>query len=245
MKYFFNLVPFLLTITMLTSCFSSKTNVADGHNSSNSLDWAGTYLSSKSNIKDIQRSVLNLKTNNQYSIETLRDNANSNDIVSGSFKWTPSGNAVQLSTALGKNLFFKVGENMLQELTQEGSVKSDGLVFKKTSNELVGKKWKLIELNGKSVNTGSLMKEPFLYFNPFDSRVNGNGGCNNLFGEYKVEGLRLSFSKMAMTRMACQNMEIEDQLNKVLNTVDNYTVVDGVLSLNKARMAPLAKFVAE
>ena len=245
MKYFFNSALLLLTTMMLTSCFSSKTNVVDNHNSSNSLDWAGTYVASRPNAKDIQRSVLNLKTNNQYSIETLRDNANSNDVISGSFKWTPSGNTVQLSTALGKNLFFKVGENTLQELTQEGSVKADGLVFKKTTDNIVGKKWKLIELNGKAVNAGSLMKEPFLYFNPFDNRVNGNGGCNNIFGEYKVEGLRLSFSKMAMTRMACQNMDIENQINKVLSTVDNYTVADGVLSLNKARMAPLARFVAE
>ena len=237
----FQLLCAIGTTILFSSCFlTQKNNGRD--NSSNSLDWSGTYIATKSNAKEVQRSVLNLSKDNKYTIETLRDNARSNDIFSGSFTWNPTSNAIQLSTAMGKNLFFKVGENWLQELTPEGTIKSDGIEFKKTSNELVGKKWKLMELNGKPINTNSLMKEPFLYFNPFDSRVNGNGGCNNMFGAYKIDGLRLSFSKMAMTRMACQNMEIERQLSEVLETVDNYTIADGILSLNKARMAPLAKF---
>lgn len=41
-------------------------------------------------------------------------------------------------------------------------------------------------------------------------------------------------------------MSIETGINKVLETVDNYTVSKegDILSLNKGRMAPLAKFRA-
>ena len=42
--------------------------------------------------------------------------------------------------------------------------------------------------------------------------------------------------------MACPDMQIADQFNQVLGKVDNYAIADGVLSLNKARMAPLARF---
>jgi hypothetical protein len=37
-------------------------------------------------------------------------------------------------------------------------------------------------------------------------------------------------------------MADEEGLAKVLGMADNYTIVNDVLSLNKARMAPLARF---
>mgnify|MGYP001812320652 FL=1 len=45
--------------------------------------------------------------------------------------------------------------------------------------------------------------------------------------------------------MACTDMQIADQLNQVLGRADKYTIADGVLSLNKAKMAPLARFRLE
>jgi len=44
--------------------------------------------------------------------------------------------------------------------------------------------------------------------------------------------------------MACLNMEIEDELKRALEMADNYSLSsDGkFLSLNRARMAPLARF---
>lgn len=46
------------------------------------------------------------------------------------------------------------------------------------------------------------------------------------------------------TMMACEEMEVENGLNKVLVTVDNFSLGKDTLSLNKARMAPLARFAA-
>ncbi len=44
--------------------------------------------------------------------------------------------------------------------------------------------------------------------------------------------------------MACFDMTVEDGLKNVLANTDNYTINDSILSLNKARMAPLARFKA-
>ncbi|MNV96172.1 META domain protein [compost metagenome] len=55
---------------------------------------------------------------------------------------------------------------------------------------------------------------------------------------------RIKFSQGMSTMMACENMEIEHGLNKALITADNYTISGDNLSLNKARMAPLARFKA-
>ena len=44
--------------------------------------------------------------------------------------------------------------------------------------------------------------------------------------------------------MACPDMETETQFYKVLEMVDNYYHNNDTLILNKAKMAPLARFVA-
>jgi len=110
---------------------------------------------------------------------------------------------------------------------------------------ITDKYWKLIEINGKPVTSETVAKEPFIILKNEDQRVNGNGGCNTIFGTYEIsEGNRIKFSQMATSLMACLNMEVEDALKKALDMADNYSVSeDGkYLSLNRARMAPLARF---
>lgn len=111
---------------------------------------------------------------------------------------------------------------------------------------LLGTKWKLVELNGilvtkKEVNA----KDYFLQLNK-GNRFAAYVGCNNMMGsfELKEDALRIKFSKVASSMMACDDMDAEQEFAKVLETVDNYSLFNGTLSLNKARMAPLARFVA-
>lgn len=113
--------------------------------------------------------------------------------------------------------------------------------------EITEKYWKLIEINGQKVTAeNATAKEPHLILKSEENRVNGNGGCNSFFGTYELQANtnRISFSKMGSTRMACMGVNVEDDFLNVLETVDNYTVKNDTLQLNKARMAPLAKFVA-
>lgn len=115
------------------------------------------------------------------------------------------------------------------------------------SSEIQEKYWKLIEINGKKVTAEDFAsKEPHLILKSTDNRVNGNGGCNSFFGTYELQAnvSRIYFSKIGSTRMACMKPTIENDFFNVLETVDNYTVKNDTLQLNKARMAPLAKFVA-
>jgi copper homeostasis protein (lipoprotein) len=74
----------------------------------------------------------------------------------------------------------------------------------------------------------------------------GNNTCNNFFGQYELlEGDRIKFGQAGSTLMACPDGEIEKAFMEVLRIADNYNVVDGVLILNKAKMAPLARFEQE
>ena len=119
----------------------------------------------------------------------------------------------------------------------------------KESVSITGKYWKLIEINGKPVVLDESMSNgPFIILRDEDRRVNGSGGCNTITGSYEInEGNRIRFSQMATSMKACLNMEVEDALKKALDMADNYTLSeDGkYLSLNRARMAPLARFEAE
>ena len=114
-----------------------------------------------------------------------------------------------------------------------------------TTTSITGKKWKLLELNGQPVADRINDKEPFIEFNDTDKRYTASGGCNGLGGTYTLTDKgRIAFTQGMSTMMACENMTIENQLKDVFGKADNFTVNNNILSLNKARMAPLARFQA-
>lgn len=109
---------------------------------------------------------------------------------------------------------------------------------------LEGTYWKLVEINGTPVDTG-LTREPFLQLDAEENRVSASGGCNGMGGTYAVKANnRLSFSQLIGTMMACPNMEVESKLSEALERTDSYAIHGDTLSLFRARMAPLARFVA-
>lgn len=112
-----------------------------------------------------------------------------------------------------------------------------------TTADITEKKWQLIELRGTSVAATINGKTPFIQLLDADKRYSASAGCNGLGGTFTLENNgRIKFSQGMSTMMACENMEIETELKNVLEQADNYTVKGNTLSLNKARMAPLARF---
>lgn len=118
-----------------------------------------------------------------------------------------------------------------------------------TSHPLTGKKWVLTKLYGKPVvdTTASGEKQPvYLEFRPDLVRMNGFSGCNGFGGEYHLNGgNKIRFSGVIGTMMACDRLETEKQLFRVLNTATTYLLVDNKLQLKRGRRAPLAVFEAE
>lgn len=113
------------------------------------------------------------------------------------------------------------------------------------SNVLTDRRWKLVELAGKPVADKVNGKEPFVLFQKNDNRYSATGGCNGLGGTFALlANGKIQFTQGMSTMMACDQMEIENGLKEVFSTADNYTISGDNLSLNKARMAPLARFKA-
>lgn len=124
------------------------------------------------------------------------------------------------------------------------SALADNYVLTESPSGITEKYWKLVELNGKPVPP--LEREPFLILKT-DGRVVGFGGCNNFTGSYTANeaASRIRFAQLASTRMACiEGMDVEGMFNEVLGQVDNFSLSGDLLTLNRARMAPLARFEA-
>lgn len=117
----------------------------------------------------------------------------------------------------------------------------------KPTTDITGKKWKLTELNGKPIELKNTKNNPYFKLNMEGMRYEGHAGCNGLGGtfEIKQDVMRIKFNQGMSTMMACEDLDIENQFTKAILAADNYSVNGNTLTLNKARMAPLAKFILE
>jgi heat shock protein HslJ len=114
-----------------------------------------------------------------------------------------------------------------------------------STTSFAGKSWVLYELNGKAVVADSSMHStPMIAFVAGENKFNGSTGCNRIGGHYEFkEGSRIRFYNVITIKMACLNpMDLENRFCEVINMADNYNLNGDILTLNKARMAPLARF---
>ena len=252
--------------TEITSVDSTVVQI-DEHNAKSSLDYIGTY---KGNLPcadcETIETTISLKENS-YTKETVYK-GKSKEVFkeTGNYSWNEAGNTITLLNSEAPNQYF-VGENVLFHLDAngkriEGDLASNYQLSKieitevvlnpkeeiKTKEaakvELKNSKWRLVKLNGKTIQKSKDAKREYgITFNT-DGRFSAFAGCNNMAGSYelKEEVSRIAFSKVASTMMACEDMLTEQELAKVLEIVDNYNFDGKTLKLNKARMAPLAEF---
>ncbi len=77
-------------------------------------------------------------------------------------------------------------------------------------------------------------------------RVAATAGCNRMAGGYKQQGASISFTEMAMTRMACPPplMQRESALASALRNVRQWRIVEGNLILSDANGAVLLRLFA-
>lgn len=253
----------ILSLTLLSfllfNC-SSKVQkeimIPDHHTSQISLDWDGTYKGILPCV-DCEGIETILRINKDSSFQLIKKHLGKKPDSTetfGTFIWNKEGNTIILNNiANAPNRYF-VRENSLVQLDIEGNMISGELADKYILNKVLFTQidkitdvtWRLVELQGKPVSRLDKSKRPIqIRLNSIENRVNGFGGCNNFWGSYTLkEGNQISFSKIASTLMACPDLHLETELYRVLDRADNYTIKDNILSLNKAKIAPLAKFEA-
>lgn len=253
----------LAAAVAFTSCKTSKQtsapkspgNIIVGDNSQTSLDWPGVYTGTLP-CADCEGILTSITLNADLTYKratTYKGKTVTPFIETGKFTWDKGGSSITLQNKdnSGPSRYL-VGENHLKQLDMQGHVVTGNLadlylLYKSLSQHqdeaLTGKRWKLVEMNNRPVSNTTGEQEFFILLQSDENRINGYAGCNNFFGTYELkEGNRINFSKMASTMMACPDMATEQELFNILEMTDNYTVSQGKMQLNKARMAPLAKF---
>ncbi len=252
---------FLISLLVLVNCTSNSqkapTQQADTeHTSKNSLDWSGQYrgvlpCASCPGI-DIE---IKLYENSTYSIsQRYQENEESIFRESGSFTWSDNGLNITLEhpSDSTQNQLYKVEENRLVHLDQNGDEIEGALaehyILEKIpfTDAITEKYWKLVELYGQKVTMDkNQQKEVHIILKSSSGALTGYSGCNSLMGGYNTEaGNRIKFSNIAVTLRACDNLDSEKTFLNALEQADNYTIRNDTLSLNKAKMAPLAIFEA-
>lgn len=264
-------LPLLLASSLLlvTACSPepANTTVQPGagsmqlsSNSRDSLDWAGSYqgilpCASCEGIK----TTLTLSADGQFQLQSiyLGEEPDNEFNETGRFSWDTSGGKIRLESESQENRWFRVEENAVRQLDQQGELITGDLaehyrlakvaaeVAAVTAGEavqpdLLDRDWQLTELQGQAVAADS---GAFIHF-AADGKVWGRSGCNRFSGRWQGSAYRIQLGQLAGTMMACADdkMALEQAFLAQLALADNYTLANGELSLNKARMAPLARF---
>lgn len=220
------------------------------HNSRNSLDWAGSYrgVLPCADCPGIDTLVTLRQQGTFQSRSTYLEREGPLREQQGSFSWSEDGGTVTLEGDPPAR--YRVGENRLIMLALDGSpitgALADHYVLTMLPPGLLDRPWQLVELRGQPVT--ALERDPYLFLESEGNRATGFGGCNRFTGGFTLDEAtqRIRFEKVASTMMACvQGMDTEQAFHEVLTMTDNYSLADGQLTLNRARMAPLARLRAD
>lgn len=107
-------------------------------------------------------------------------------------------------------------------------------------NDLTGKRWELVEINGARVYSS----KAFLEIDDSEKRFTGNAGCNRMFGSVSVSGKNINFSGVGATKMFCSErgvMKLEADFTRALERVTRFERNGNNLSLY-ARNRLILKF---
>ena len=123
------------------------------------------------------------------------------------------------------------------------SVEAQGCSGPPSTAHLENTYWKLMTLDGDSVETPEGAREIQFVLTSENHRVTGFSGCNSMMGAYQVENDRIVFSNMGGTMMACANtMEIERRVHQMFSNVAAWKISGETLQLSDANGKAVATF---
>ncbi len=93
--------------------------------------------------------------------------------------------------------------------------------------------WVLDSINNKKILAADFMKgTPIVEFNLTENKIFGHTGCNNINGTIEVMGNKIQISRLATTRLACKDMDFENNyINSLSRKTVPYTIEPGKLRL--------------
>ena len=96
-------------------------------------------------------------------------------------------------------------------------------------------RWVLVEMKGVPVQQSGGRKDAFINFEVDQKRFRGNGGCNQINGNYSVDKNSIQFSEVISTKMSCDDIEFENTFLSALGSINRYEVKGNDLLLKRKR----------
>lgn len=110
---------------------------------------------------------------------------------------------------------------------------------------LVDTRWRLTWIEGRAITPPASGRDAHLVFGD-DGRLAGSGGCNRVFGGYRVDGARIDVGPLAGTRMACPTgMDLDDALGAALHKAVTWNVIGPLLEIYDPQQQLVARFAAQ
>ena len=123
------------------------------------------------------------------------------------------------------------------------SVEPQGCLGPQSTAQLENTYWKLMTLDGVSMESPEGAREIHFVLHSEGKRVAGFAGCNHMMGMYELAGAKITFSQIGGTLMACVNgMEQEQKFHQLFPRVTGWKIAGETLQLLDGAGAVLATF---
>jgi len=93
--------------------------------------------------------------------------------------------------------------------------------------------WTVTELKGVPVQQSGGRRDAHIIFEAADRKFRGNGGCNQLSGNYSLDKKVIHFSEIIATKMSCDDINFENLFLNELGRVDRYEINGDELRLKR------------
>lgn len=156
----------------------------------------------------------------------------------------------------GQPVLVNVEGRIVRRKGMEGDQLRDTLIVEKTgefhpnescgargvTHDLEGTRWVLVRLGNEPVTVTDNQREPYFALESSEHRISGHGGCNRLVGGYELDGDKITFTQLALTRMACLTPTPEGQFAKALEAARTWKITGAHLELSDVNGTVVARF---
>ena len=98
-----------------------------------------------------------------------------------------------------------------------------------------GRRWVLTEMKGVPVQLSGGRRDAYINFEAAEKRFTGNGGCNQVSGNYSLDKKNIHFGEVISTKMSCEDIQFENTFISALNSIDRYEQRGNDLLLKKKK----------
>lgn len=128
--------------------------------------------------------------------------------------------------------FIGLSAHSCNKRTMEAAGGGDATAGAAKLASLLGSKWSLQSLAGSAITMPEGVEAPWIRLTEEGSKLEGFGGCNQLFGDHELNGDRISFGNVGSTKKYCEpTMATETAFLGALRGTDGFKMNGEVLKL--------------